>query len=91
MEAIGLKILRETEANGYASLIVRHNGVAPRHSHLGSGDFLILEGRIGVRAGPPDGHVPGVWYFEPAGARHDAPQRFSEDSLSLKYLWALSI
>ena len=81
MEAIGLKILRVSEDNGYVSLIVRHNGVAPGHTHLGSGDFLILEGRIGVRAGPPDGHGPGVWYFEPAGARHDASQRLSEEDL----------
>ena len=42
---------------------------------------MILEGRIGVRAGPPDGHGPGVWYFEPAGARHDASQRLSEEDL----------
>lgn len=81
MEAIGLKILRVSEDNGYISLVVRHNGVAPGHTHLGAGDFLILEGRIGVRAGPPNGHGPGVWYFEPAGARHDASQRLSDEDL----------
>ncbi|MDE0841807.1 MAG: hypothetical protein OSA42_06390 [Porticoccaceae bacterium] len=81
METIGLKILRVSEDNGYISLIVRHNGVAPGHTHLGAGDFLILEGRIGVRAGPPEGHGPGVWYFEPPGARHDASQRLSEEDL----------
>jgi quercetin dioxygenase-like cupin family protein len=78
---IGLKILRVSEDNGTVSLIVRHNGVATGHTHLGASDFFVLNGRIGYRAGPPEGYGPGVWFFEPSGARHDATQRVSEDDL----------
>ena len=76
---IGLKILRVSEETGVTSLIVRHNGVAGPHYHLGAADFLVLSGRIGYRAGPPEGYGPGVWFFEPAGARHEATQRVGED------------
>ena len=47
---------------------------------LGS-DFLVLEGALGVRAGPPEGYGPGTWFYEPSGARHDATQRVSDDDL----------
>ena len=75
---IGLKILRISEETGIASLIVRHNGVAGPHYHLGAADFLVLNGHIGYRAGPPEGYGPGVWFFEPAGARHEATQRIGD-------------
>ena len=78
---IGLKILRVSAETGIASLVVRHNGVADPHNHLGASDFLVLSGRIGYRAGPPEGYGPGVWFFEPAGARHDATQRLTDDDL----------
>jgi quercetin dioxygenase-like cupin family protein len=78
---IGLKILRVSEETGVVSLIVRHNAVVPPHNHIGAGDFLILQGRMGYRAGPPEGCGPGVWIFEPAGARHDETQRLSDDDL----------
>lgn len=78
---IALKIMRVSEETGYVSLIVRHNGVAGPHAHLGAGDFLILHGRLGYRAGPPEGYGPGVWVFEPAGARHEATQRVGDDDL----------
>ena len=78
---IGLKILRVSAETGVVSLVVRHNGVADPHNHLGASDFLVLSGRIGYRAGPPDGYGPGVWFFEPAGARHDATQRLTDDDL----------
>ena len=78
---IALKILRVSEETGVVSLVVRHNGVADPHNHLGASDFLVLSGRIGYRAGPPDGYGPGVWFFEPAGARHDATQRLGDDDL----------
>ena len=78
---IGLKILRVSEETGVVSLVVRHNGVADPHNHLGASDFLVLSGRIGYRAGPPEGYGPGVWFFEPAGARHDATQRLGDDDL----------
>lgn len=81
MEDVGLKILRVSEETGAVSLIVRHNGVAPPHNHLGAGDFLILSGRMGYRAGPPEGCGPGVWVFEPAGARHDETQRVGDEDL----------
>lgn len=78
---IGLKILRVSAETGIVSLVVRHNGVADPHNHLGASDFLVLSGRIGYRAGPPEGYGPGVWFFEPAGARHDATQRLDDDDL----------
>lgn len=77
----GMKILRVSEETGITSLIVRHNGVAGPHYHLGASDFLILSGRIGYRAGPPEGYGAGVWFYEPAGARHDATQRIGDDDL----------
>jgi quercetin dioxygenase-like cupin family protein len=78
---ISLKVLRVSEETGITSLIVRHNGVAGPHYHLGAADFMVLSGRIGYRAGPPDGYGPGVWFYEPAGARHEATQRLGEEDL----------
>ena len=78
---IALKVLRVSEETGITSLIVRHNGVAGPHAHLGAGDFLILHGQLGYRAGPPEGYGAGVWVFEPAGARHEATQRVGDDDL----------
>jgi hypothetical protein len=78
---LGLKVLRVSEETGICSLIVRHNGVAGPHYHLGAADFLVLSGQIGYRAGPPEGYGPGVWFFEPAGARHEATQRIGDDDL----------
>jgi len=78
---IGLKILRVSQETGYVSLMVRHNGVAAPHNHIGGGDFLVLEGQLGVRAGPPNGYGPGTWFYEPAGARHDATQRVTDEDL----------
>ncbi|MDH3640544.1 MAG: hypothetical protein OES38_00480 [Gammaproteobacteria bacterium] len=78
---LGLKVLRVSEETGISSLIVRHNGVAGPHYHLGAADFLVLSGQIGYRAGPPEGYGPGVWFFEPAGARHEATQRIGDDDL----------
>ena len=75
---IGLKVLRVSEETGVSSLIVRHNGVAGPHYHLGAADFLVLNGHIGYRAGPPEGYGPGVWFYEPAGARHEATQRVGD-------------
>lgn len=78
---VGLKIMRVSEETGTISLIVKHNGVAPPHYHLGSSDFLVLSGNIGYRAGPPEGYGPGVWFFEPAGARHESTQRVGTEDL----------
>ena len=78
---MGLNVLRVSEETGITSLIVKHNGVAGPHYHLGAADFLVLSGRIGYRAGPPEGYGPGVWFYEPAGARHEATQRVGEDDL----------
>ena len=75
---IGLKVLRVSEETGVSSLIVRHNGVAGPHYHLGAADFLVLNGHIGYRAGPVEGYGPGVWFYEPAGARHEATQRIGD-------------
>ena len=78
---VGLKVLRVSEETGITSLIVRHNGVAGPHYHLAAADFMVLNGRIGYRAGPPEGYGPGVWFYEPAGARHDATQRVGDEDL----------
>ena len=78
---VGLKILRVSQDTGVISLLVRHNGVASPHTHLGASDFLVLQGRIGYRAGPPEGYGPGVWFYEPPGARHDATQRVTDEDL----------
>lgn len=81
LEDLSLKMLRVSEETGVASMIVRHNGIAAPHTHIGGGDFLLLHGRIGYRAGPPEGYGPGVWIYEPAGARHDATQRVTDEDL----------
>lgn len=78
---LGLKILRVSEETGISSMIVRHNGVAGPHYHLGAADFMVLNGNIGYRAGPPEGYGPGMWFYEPAGARHEATQRVGEEDL----------
>ncbi len=77
----GMKILRISEETGVTSMIIKHNGVAGPHYHLAAADFLVLSGRIGYRLGPPQGYGPGVWFFEPAGARHDATQRIGDEDL----------
>ena len=77
----GRKILRVSEETGHVSMIFRHNGVAGPHYHLGPADFLVLSGRIGYRAGPPEGYGRGVWFYEPAGARHDATGRLGGEDL----------
>lgn len=78
---IGLKVLRVSAETGVVSLQVRHNGTAGPHYHLGPADFLVLSGRIGYRAGPPEGYGAGVWFFEPAGARHEATHRIGTEDL----------
>ena len=79
--AFGRKILRVSEETGHVSMIFRHNGVAGPHYHLGPADFMVLSGRIGYRAGPPEGYGRGVWFYEPAGARHDATRRLGSEDL----------
>ena len=78
---IGLKILRVSQDTGVISLMVRHNGVATPHFHIGGADFLVLSGRIGYRAGPPEGYGPGMWFYEPPGARHEATQSLNNEDL----------
>ena len=77
----GIKVLRVSEETGHVSMIIKHVGVAGPHYHLGAGDFLVVSGRIGYRAGPPEGYGPGVWFFEPAGARHDATRQLGDEDL----------
>lgn len=78
---IGLKIIRISTETGTTSAIVRQNGQAPPHYHLGPADFFITSGRIGYRAGPPEGYGPGTYMWEPAGARHEATQRVTDEDL----------
>lgn len=78
---IGLKILRVSEETGVISLIVKHKGIATPHTHIGAADFLVLSGAIGYRAGPPEGYGAGMWFYEPAGARHESTQSLTEEPL----------
>jgi len=78
---IALKIMRISAETGVVSLIVRQNGQAPPHYHLGAADFFITSGRIGYRAGPPEGYGPGTYMWEPAGARHESTQRVTDEDL----------
>merc|ERR550514_210952 len=81
MPDIALKVMRISTETGHVSLIVRQNGQAPPHYHLGPSDFFITSGRIGYRAGPPEGYGPGTYMYEPAGARHEATQRVTDEDL----------
>jgi len=72
---IALKLMRISTETGHISMIVRQNGQAPPHIHLGPADFFITSGRIGYRAGPKEGYGPGTYMWEPCGARHEATQR----------------
>lgn len=76
---IGLKIMRVSTETGTVSMLVRQNGQAPPHLHLGPADFFITSGRIGYRAGPKNGFGPGTYMYEPAGARHEATQRLDKN------------
>merc|ERR1712039_44389 len=78
---IALKVMRVSAETGTTSMIVRQNGQAPPHYHLGPADFFITSGRIGYRAGPKEGYGPGTYMYEPAGARHEATQRVTDDDL----------
>lgn len=60
------KPLRASGESGMISAVVGLD--AAPHYHLDAADFLILSGRIGYRAGPPEGYGRGVWFFEPAAA-----------------------
>jgi quercetin dioxygenase-like cupin family protein len=76
---IQLKVVRVSAETGTVSMIVKQNGQAPPHYHLGPADFFITEGRIGYRAGPPEGYGPGTYMYEPAGARHESTQPVETD------------
>lgn len=78
---IALKIMRISSETGTVSLIVRQNGQAAPHFHLGPADFFVTHGRIGYRAGPKEGYGPGTYFWEPAGARHEATQRVTDEDL----------
>jgi hypothetical protein len=82
---IALKVMRVSAETGSVSLIVRQNGQAPPHYHLGPADFFITSGRIGYRTGPPEGYGPGTYMYEPAGARHEATQRAPDCTDDLIY------
>jgi len=84
---IALKIMRVSAETGSVSLIVRQNGQAPPHYHLGPADFFILAGRIGYRAGPAEGYGPGTYMYEPAGARHEATQPVETDLIYTSNVW----
>jgi hypothetical protein len=78
-DAIKLKVMRVSAETGTVSLIVKQNGAAPPHYHLGPADFFVTSGKIGYRAGPPSGYGVGTYMYEPAGARHEATQPIETD------------
>lgn len=78
---IALKIMRISTETGTVSLIVRQNGQAAPRFRLGPADFFVTHGRIGYRAGPAEGYGPGTYFWEPAGARHEATQRVTDEDL----------
>merc|ERR1711934_218599 len=78
---IAIKVMRVSTETGAVSLIVRQNGQAPPHYHLGPADFFITSGRIGSRAGPKEGYGAGTYMYEPAGARHESTQRVTDEDL----------
>ena len=41
----------------------------------------MLQGQLGVRAGPPEGCETRCMVLQPAGARHDATQRLTDEDL----------
>eukprot|EP00933_Yihiella_yeosuensis_P041618 TRINITY_DN36005_c0_g1_i1.p1 TRINITY_DN36005_c0_g1~~TRINITY_DN36005_c0_g1_i1.p1 ORF type:complete len:480 (-),score=108.73 TRINITY_DN36005_c0_g1_i1:245-1684(-) len=84
---IAIKIMRISSETGTTSMIVKQNGQAPPHYHLGPADFFILNGRIGYRAGPPEGFGPGTYMLEPAGARHESTQPVEKDLVYTANVW----
>lgn len=78
-DLIKIKVMRISAETGTVSLIVKQNGPAPPHYHLGPADFFITQGKIGYRAGPKEGYGPGTYMYEPAGARHEATQPVETD------------
>merc|ERR550514_2240038 len=87
MPDIALKVMRISTETGTVSLIVRQNGQAPPHYHLGPADFFITSGKIGYRAGPPEGYGAGTYMLEPAGARHEATQPVECDLIYTANVW----
>jgi quercetin dioxygenase-like cupin family protein len=75
---IGLKPIRVSAETQQVTTMVMQNGQAPPHHHLGAGDFFLLHGRINYRAAPEGGYGPGVYMYEPCGARHEATDRYEE-------------
>jgi len=80
-DKIKIKIMRISAETGHTSLIVKHGDAAPPHYHLGPADFFIMSGKIGYRAGPPEGYGPGTYMLEPAGARHESTSPIPGDDL----------
>jgi len=78
-DKIKIKVMRISAETGTVSMIVKQNGAAPPHYHLGPADFFITSGRIGYRAGPSEGYGAGTYMYEPAGARHEATQPVETD------------
>ena len=79
---VGLKVLRVSEETGITSLDGPATTGSPARIIISAHrTFMVLNGSIGYRAGPPEGYGPGVWFYEPAGARHESTQRVGDESL----------
>lgn len=86
-DLIKIKVMRISAETGHVSLIVKQNGAAPPHYHLGPADFFVTSGKIGYRAGPPQGYGAGTYMLEPAGARHEATQPVETDLIYTANVW----
>lgn len=86
-DLIKIKVMRISPETGHVSLIVKQNGAAPPHYHLGPADFFVTSGKIGYRAGPPAGYGAGTYMLEPAGARHESTQPVETDLIYTANVW----
>jgi quercetin dioxygenase-like cupin family protein len=82
---VQMQLLRTSAETGQWSGLFKcaAGSVVPRHEHLGSAEYLVLEGRVEVRGGLDEGgmvSIAGDYVYEPNGVIHCA-NWFVEDSL----------
>lgn len=77
-ENIRFKLLRSSAETGVWTVILRcpKGSGFSRHRHLGAGEYYVISGRMGYRAGEA---TAGCYGYEPLGVTHDET-RFLEDT-----------
>ena len=83
-EGIDIKVLRTSAETGTWSVLFKcaKGSAFARHEHLGSGEYLMLTGKMEVRGGVQKGGItayPGDYGYEPNGVIHNSTC-FVEDS-----------